>query len=130
MKHYPRRTPPKPILKALRIPLTQPSENPKEVYKFVLTYGWAILGASFGPQMILVLLWRRASYAGCIAGMLTGFATALIWQQTYGAQTRDIEVYNLPIAFVAALIVNVVVSLLTPGRTAVSAPLPEPHAEG
>lgn len=88
--------------------------DPKEVYKFVLTYGWAILGASFGPQMILVLLWRRASYAGCLAGMLTGFATALIWQQTYGAAEHEIEVYNLPLAFIAALIVNIVVSLLTP----------------
>ncbi len=94
--------------------------DPKEVYKFVLTYGWAILGASFGPQMILVLLWRRASYVGCIAGMLTGFGVALIWQQTYGAQTRDVEIYNLPLAFVAALIVNIVVSLLTPPRTMAS----------
>lgn len=88
------------------------------VYKYVLTYGWAILGASFGPQVILILLWRRASYAGCLAGMLVGFATAIIWQLTYGAGfgagEYGVEVYNLPLAFTAALIVNVVVSLLTP----------------
>lgn len=89
-----------------------------QVYKYVLTYGWAILGAAFGPQVILILLWRRASFGGCLAGMLTGFAVAIIWQQTYGAAARDIEIYNLPLAFVVALIVNVVVSLLTPGRTA------------
>ncbi|MGB2985232.1 MAG: sodium/proline symporter [Phycisphaerae bacterium] len=91
--------------------------DPKEVYKYVLTYGWAILGASFGPQMILVLLWRRASYAGCLAGMLTGFATAIIWQQTYGTGGHEVEIYNLPLAFIAALIINVVVSLLAPGNT-------------
>jgi sodium/proline symporter len=90
------------------------------VYEYVLTYGWAILGASFGPQMILILLWRRASYAGCLAGVLVGFATAIIWQLTYngdGADPNRIEVYNLPLAFVAAFVVNVVVSLLTPNST-------------
>ena len=39
-----------------------------KVYKYVLDYGWAILGAAFGPQMILALTWRRASYAGCSQG--------------------------------------------------------------
>ncbi|MCH7808912.1 MAG: sodium/proline symporter, partial [Planctomycetes bacterium] len=34
-----------------------------KVYDYVLTYGWAILGASFGPQIILILLWRGAAYA-------------------------------------------------------------------
>ncbi len=87
------------------------------VYEYVLTYGWAILGASFGPQIILALLWRRASYAGCLCGMLTGFAMAIIWKQTYAAAPRDIEIYNLPIAFVVALVVNVVVSLLVPDKS-------------
>jgi sodium/proline symporter len=88
------------------------------VYEYVINYGWAILGAAFGPQIILILLWKRASYAGCLAGMLTGFATAVVWQLTYGAikPKPDIEVYNLPLAFIAALIINIVVSLLTPRR--------------
>jgi len=86
------------------------------VYDYVLTYGWAILGAAFGPQIILLLTWRRASYVGCLLGMLTGFAVAIIWKQTYGAVPRDIEIYNLPIAFVAALVVNLVASLLWPSR--------------
>jgi len=87
-----------------------------QVYKYVLTYGWAILGASFGPQLILALLWRRASYAGCLSGMLTGFAMAIIWQKTYGAGDYEIEIYNLPIAFVAAFVVNFIVSLLIPDK--------------
>ncbi len=86
------------------------------VYQYVLTYGWAILGASFGPQVILLLLWPRASYAGCIAGMLTGFAVAIGWQLTYDASRTGIEIYNLPLAFVAAFLVNVVVSLARPDR--------------
>jgi Na+/proline symporter len=86
------------------------------VYKYVLTYGWAILGASFGPQVILLLFWKRASYAGCLAGMLVGFLTALVWPSVYDAGATGVEVYNLPFAFVAALIVNVVISLIVPAR--------------
>jgi sodium/proline symporter len=92
------------------------------VYQYVLTYGWAILGAAFGPQMILLLMWKRASYAGCVAGMLTGFVVAPLWQLTYQPERTGVEVYNLPLAFLVALIVNVVVSLLLPGRRAEYAP--------
>ena len=88
-----------------------------EVYKYVLDYGWAILGASFGPQLILLLTWRRASYAGCVAGMATGFLTALLWKlldiQQY---IEHVQVYNLTVAFAAAFGVNVVVSLFTRPR--------------
>ena len=86
------------------------------VYDYVLTYGWAILGASFGPQVILLLLWERASYVGCLAGMLTGFLLALIWPNVYNEAATGVQVYNLPLAFVAALVMNVVCSLLFPPR--------------
>lgn len=89
------------------------------VYKYVLTYGWAILGAAFGPQIILLLLWKRASYAGCLAGMSTGFAVAILWQIFYTEHDPPpaIEIYNLPLAFIAAMVVNIVVSVLTGGRS-------------
>jgi len=90
------------------------------VYEYVLTYGWAILGAAFGPQIILAVLWRRATRSGAIAGMATGFSIALLWKLvmdnsiTIGGET--IEVYNLPLAFVAAMLVNVTVSLVSSRR--------------
>ncbi len=86
------------------------------VYKYVLTYGWAILGASFGPQVILTLFWKKASYAGCLAGMLTGFLVAIIWPSVYDEAATGVHVYNLPLAFVAALVVNILVSLIVPGQ--------------
>ena len=95
-------------------------ENRVNVYKTVLTYGWAMLGAAFGPQVILALLWRRASWAGCVAGMLVGFLTVIIWPNIYSDGVLGeiwpswfengqpkVEIYNLPLAFVAALIVAV-----------------------
>jgi len=83
------------------------------IYTFVLTYGWALLGAAFGPQLILLALWRRATYAGCLGGMLTGFGAALVWPHVYEG---PIEIYNLSIAFAAALVVNVLLSLATSRR--------------
>jgi Na+/proline symporter len=104
------------------------------VFEFVLTYGWAVLGAAFAPQVILLLLWKRASYAGCLAGMLTGFGLALIWphvwdpfqegikKQVEAGQLpvdywlHGVEIYNLTLGFVCAFIVNVVVSVVWPGK--------------
>ncbi|NOX57893.1 MAG: sodium/proline symporter [Planctomycetes bacterium] len=106
-----------------------------QVFNLVLEYGWAVLGAAFGPQLILVLLWKRASYKGCVAGMLTGFTTAIVWKlvyhpaeggkpagilwnEIYGPRETGIVVYNLALAFVLAMLVNIAVSLLTsPRRT-------------
>ena len=84
-----------------------------QVFSFVLTYGWAVLGASFGPQVLLALFWKSATRAGAIAGMTTGFLVAILWNEIYDPSTTEVELYNLPVAFVAAVSVNVVVSLLT-----------------
>jgi len=83
------------------------------IYTYVLVYGWAMLGAAFGPQIALAALWPRATYAGCLAGMATGFVVAIFWSRVYDAQATGVEAYNLTVAFFAALIVNVVISLFT-----------------
>ena len=83
------------------------------LFSFVLDYGWAILGAGFGPQVLLALYWKGATRAGAIAGITTGFVMAFAWKEWYDSDWLEIELYNLPVAFVAALIVNVLVSLMT-----------------
>ena len=83
------------------------------LFSFVLVYGWAILGAGFGPQVLLALYWKGATRAGAIAGIVTGFAMALGWKMFYDEAATGVELYNLPVAFVAALILNVLVSLVT-----------------
>lgn len=93
-------------------------DEEKRIYGLVLQYGWAMLGAAFGPQMLLLLLWRRATYAGCLAGMAVGFALAVLWEHIYDPEKTGVEMYNLTVAFFAALVVNVVVSSFTTGRAA------------
>jgi len=87
------------------------------VFQFVLDFGWAVLGASFAPQVILLLLWKRASYVGCVGGMLTGFAIALIWPHLWHpAEHGGVVIYNLTLGFVVAMSVNVILSLAFPTR--------------
>ncbi len=86
--------------------------EPRIIFHFVL-YAWAGLGAAFGPVLILRLLWTRLTEAGAIAGMLTGFVTAIVWAETPALKSL---MYELPPAFLLAFVAAVLVSLATPQR--------------
>jgi Na+/proline symporter len=88
-----------------------------QIYTYVLTYGWAILGAGFGPQVLLAVFWKRATGWGCVAGLAVGFVVAIGWKLGYHG---SIEAYNLPVAFIAALMANIVVSMATTASERVS----------
>ncbi len=65
------------------------------------------------------MLWKRATYAGCVAGMVTGFATALLRKELDLQQYNPhVQIYNLTLGFAAAMIVNVTVSLCSRPREA------------
>ena len=80
------------------------------IFDFVL-YAWAGLGAAFGPALILVLLWRRTSATGVIAGMAVGFITAIVWRETL----HD-YMYELVPAFLLAFITVWIGSLAYPEK--------------
>ena len=82
----------------------------KEIYSFVLDYGWAFMGAAFGPVIILSLLWSGITRWGASAGMVTGFAVTFIWKNI---EVLNNALYNLVAAFACAIIAVVVVSLMT-----------------
>ena len=44
----------------------------RSIFDFVLAYGWAGLGAGFGPALILTLFWKRATGWGILSGMIAG----------------------------------------------------------
>jgi sodium/proline symporter len=73
-----------------------------------------VLGAAFGPQVLLALFWKRASRVGAIGGMMTGVVVALGWKMGFDNSLCGVEVYNLPLAFIAALGANAVLSLAVP----------------
>lgn len=83
----------------------------RSVFQFVLDYGWAGLGAGFGPALILTLFWKRASGWGILSAMVVGVTTSIVWKQFPDLHK---QVYNLVPAFAFAMVAGVVVSLLTP----------------
>ena len=79
------------------------------IFEFVL-YAWSALGASFGPVVILGLLWKRANKAGAIAGMLTGLIVTVVWRNV---PVLKGALYELVPAFILAFLAVVIVSLMT-----------------
>ncbi len=47
----------------------------------MVSYAWAGLGSSFGPLLLLMLKWKRVTWQGAVAGLITGSATTVIWSE-------------------------------------------------
>jgi len=70
---------------------------------------WAAFGAAFGPTIILSLYWKRFTYKGAVAGIVTGFVVDAVWYMFLSASTN---LYEIIPGFIASLIAAVVVSLI------------------
>ena len=79
----------------------------------IVSFAWAGFGAAFGPGILLSLFWKRGNKWGCLAGMLSGGATVFLWKYAVRPLGGVWDIYELLPAFVTALLVNVLVSLLT-----------------
>lgn len=88
--------------------------NPNSSVFRIVSFAWAGFGAAFGPVMILSLFWKRSNKYGAIAGMIAGGAMVFIWKFVIAKLGGVFEIYELLPAFIIGLVVNVVVSLITP----------------
>ena len=88
------------------------NEN-SSVFKIV-SFAWGGFGAAFGPVMLLALFWKRSNKFGAIAGMIAGGAMVFIWKFGIAKLGGAFAIYELFPAFLTGLIVNVIVSLVTP----------------
>lgn len=79
----------------------------------IVSFAWAGFGAAFGPVILLSLYWKRSNRWGALAGMISGAAMVFIWKYLVRPLGGLWDVYELLPAFIVALIVIVVVSLLT-----------------
>ena len=89
------------------------ARNPDSSIFKIVSFAWAGFGASFGPVVLLALFWKRSNRQGALAGMIAGGAMVFIWK--YGIATLGgvFAIYELLPAFIIALVINVIVSLLT-----------------
>ncbi len=76
---------------------------------------WAGFGAAFGPVVLLSLYWKRFTYAGAIAGIVSGGATVVLW---IAFLSKSTGIYELFPGFIVCLFFSVVVSLLTKAPSA------------
>ncbi|GAA4191060.1 sodium/proline symporter PutP [Microbacterium oryzae] len=81
--------------------------TPNDTILGLVGFAWAGFGASFGPLILLSLLWRRLTTWGALAGMVVGAVIVFTWGKL------ETGVYELLPGFVGSLIVAVVVSLAT-----------------
>ena len=79
------------------------------VYWLVL-YAWGGLAASFGPSIILSILWKRTTKWGIFAGMIVGALTIILW---YNIPFLKNLIYELVPGFFFSLFAIIIVSLLT-----------------
>jgi sodium/proline symporter len=47
----------------------------------MVSYAWAGLGAAFGPALLLMLRWKKITWQGVFAGMVTGTLVTIIWTE-------------------------------------------------
>ena len=90
------------------------AKDPNSSVFQIVSFAWAGFGAAFGPIVLLALFWKRSNKWGALAGMISGGAMVFIWKYGIAKLGGAFAIYELLPAFIIAIIVNVVVSLLTP----------------
>lgn len=70
---------------------------------------WAGFGSAFGSVVILSLFWRRFTYKGALAGVITGALVDVVWLMFLTAPTG---IYELIPGFICSMIAAVVVTLI------------------
>ncbi len=80
---------------------------PHSIFEKVL-FAWGGLGAAFGPALLLSLWWNKVTREGVLAGMISGFVTVIIWENSPLGNV----LYSLVPGFIIALLSIIFVSLI------------------
>ena len=74
----------------------------------LVSNAWGIFGAAFGPVVLFSLFWKRFTYKGAIAGIVTGAIVDILWL----AYLSSTGIYEIIPGFIVCTIFAVVVSLI------------------
>jgi len=83
--------------------------DPKRRVLALVAYAWAGFGATFGPVIILSLIWKGVTRNGALGGMVLGAGTVIVWKQLHGG---IFDLYEILPGFVLGWVGIVVLSLL------------------
>ena len=79
----------------------------------IVSFAWSGFGATFGPVMLCALFWKRSNRYGAIAGMISGAVMIFAWKYLVRPMGGAWDIYELLPAFLVALAIHVIVSLVT-----------------
>ncbi|MCB9709062.1 MAG: sodium/proline symporter PutP [Myxococcales bacterium] len=71
--------------------------DPKSKVLDLVAYAWAGFGASFGPAILCMLLWKQTTRVGVLVGIVVGATTVVVWKQLHGG---IFDLYELAPGFV------------------------------
>lgn len=83
--------------------------DPESTVLGLVAYAWAGFGASFGPVVVLSLLWPRMTRNGALAGMATGGMTVVVWGELDGGL---FDLYEILPGFLFGLAAAWLISIL------------------
>jgi sodium/proline symporter len=72
---------------------------------------WGVFGAAFGPVLLLSLFWKRFTFTGAIAGIVTGAVADVVWLGAFSGT----GLYEIIPGFIVGLIAAIVVTLCGKG---------------
>jgi len=93
---------------------TDPLDPRSTVYRLVL-YGWGGLAGCFSAPVTLALFYRGMTREGCLAGMISGALTVLVWRNVPALVSVAYEVIPAMLVSAASILL---VSRLTRGAPA------------
>ncbi len=100
---------------------TDYKDEKSTVYNLVL-YGWGGLAGAFSAPVFMAIYFRRMTRAGCLAGIIAGTSTCLLWHNIPDLAAVAYEVIPAMVISAAAI---VIVSLFTQPNEQEIPPYPE-----
>lgn len=92
--------------------MTTNPESEKPVVYYLVLYAWGGLASAFSAPVLMAIYFRHMTRAGCLAGILAGSATCLIWHNTTQLASLAYEV--IPAILVSAASIFIVSWLTQP----------------
>jgi len=89
------------------------AQDPNSSVFTIVSFAWAGFGASFGPSMLCALFWKRTTWQGSLAGMLSGGVMVFVWKFLVKPMGGVFGIYELLPAFLVGLAAIIIVSLIT-----------------
>ena len=74
----------------------------------MVSNAWALFGAAFGPVILLSLFWKRFTYKGAVAGIVTGAVVDIVWLMYFSST----GIYEIVPGFIVCVLAAVIVSLI------------------